>query len=58
MATTKEILARHASYYEALMEHSDKPSVDTATVAAAILALIEVTPEVELTKYSDEKEPI
>jgi hypothetical protein len=58
MATTKDVLAKHASYFEALMEHSDKPSVDSAIVAAAILTLIEVTPEVELTKYSDEKEPI
>jgi hypothetical protein len=45
--TAKEILAKHAAYFEALIERREAYSPDSVVVAAATLALIEVTPEVE-----------
>jgi hypothetical protein len=42
MATEKQIREKHHTYYEILMEQNDTPSVESATVAAAILTLAHV----------------
>jgi hypothetical protein len=38
----KDILTQHAKYYETLIESADSPSVEAATVAAAVLTLAHV----------------
>ena len=55
-ATASQILEKYASYIEAMMEREKALTIDAATVAAAILTVIEVVPAVTITRFSDDKD--
>jgi len=61
MATKENILEMYQAYYDHLLDdrggQRDKPSIDSATVAASVLTLAEVMspnepPEVHIKKFS------
>jgi hypothetical protein len=53
MPTMRQILEKHHDYYEALLGRGDDISIDSATVAAAILALADIMPEVTIKSFKD-----
>jgi hypothetical protein len=41
----KEILTKHAKFYESLIDHNDAPSPDAVLVSAAVLTLAQIISE-------------